>query len=100
MSASKSSTQNSFRLWITSSQKETRNPRKLFLRFSKEGTPLLEQVLPVLQKYTGPYPVYFYFEENKKVIQSRKEFWVEDFETLIGDLGQILGRENVAWKVS
>lgn len=81
-------------------ESQSPSPRKLFLRFSQEGTPLLDQVLPVLKKYTGPYPVYFYFHENKKVIQSRQEFWVEDFEALIRDLGQILGQENVAWKVS
>ena len=74
--------------------------RKLFLRFSQEGTPLLEKVLPVLQKYTGSLPVYFYFEENKKVIRSREEFWVGDLEGLIYDLSQIIGKENVAWKVS
>lgn len=74
--------------------------RKLFLRFSQEGTPLLEKVLPVLQKYTGSLPVYFYFEEDKKVIQSREEFWVGDLEGLIYDLSQIIGKENVAWKVS
>ncbi|AHF06551.1 DNA polymerase III subunit alpha [Desulfitobacterium metallireducens] len=79
---------------------ETLTQRKLFLRFAQEGTPLLEQVLSVLQKYTGPCPVYFFYEENKKLIQSRQEYWVKDLEALIGDLGQILGQENVAWKVS
>lgn len=80
--------------------KEMLSPRKLYLRFTQEGTPLLDQVLPVLQKYAGPYPVYFYYEENKKLIQSKQEFWVKDLEALMGDLGQIIGQENVAWKVS
>jgi len=84
----------------TLKQKNDLKQRKLFLRFSQEDTPLLDRVLPILQRYTGPCPVYFYFEENKKVIQSRQEFWVKDLEALIGDLGQILGQENVAWKVS
>lgn len=85
---------------VARSQSGKSNQRKLFLRFLQEGTPLLEEVLPVLRKYSGPNPVYFYFEENKKVIQSRQEFWVADLEELVGDLGQIMGKDNVAWKVS
>lgn len=76
-----------------------RNVRKLYLRFSHEGTPLLEKILPVLRHYNGPNPVYFYFVQNQKLIQSNREYWVKDREELVRDLAEIIGKENVAWKV-
>lgn len=85
---------------FTSTHRSKRSNRKLYLRFSQEGTPLLDQVLPVLQKYAGPYPVYFYYEETKKLIQSRQDYWVKDFDALIQTLDHILGKENVVWKVN
>jgi DNA polymerase III subunit alpha len=77
-----------------------RSGRKLYLRFSHEGTPLLEEVLPVLRNYSGPNPVYFYFVQDKKLMQGMREFWVTDLEELVEDLSKILGNDNVAWKVS
>lgn len=78
----------------------TEGIRKLYLRFSHEGTDLLEEVLPVLRNYSGQNPVFFYFVQDKKLIQGKREFWVKDMEDLVQDLSKILGNENVAWKVS
>lgn len=72
--------------------------RKLYLRFSHEDPTLLQEVLPVLNQYRGPNPVYFYFVQDKKLIQSNKEYWVTDIEELVHELAHILGTENVAWK--
>lgn len=81
-------------------QKSPTSARKLYLRFPHEGTNLLEEVIPVLQNYAGPNPVFFYFVHDKKLIQGNREFWVTDLEELVHDLSKILGNENVAWKVS
>lgn len=83
-----------------SSLKESASARKLYLRFSHEGTNLLDEVLPVLQHYSGPNPVFFYFVQDQKLIQGKKEFWVTDLEELVPALSKILGDENVAWKIS
>lgn len=74
--------------------------RKLFLRFASEGSGAMEQVLTTLQRYPGPCPVYFFFEENKRLIEGKKEFWVSNNHELEQTLGRILGRANVAWKLS
>jgi DNA polymerase-3 subunit alpha len=81
-------------------QKDSTSARKLYLRFPHEGTTLLEEVIPVLQHYAGPNPVFFYFDQDKKLVQGNREFWVKDLEELVKDLTKILGDENVAWKVS
>jgi DNA polymerase-3 subunit alpha len=74
--------------------------KKLYLRFPYEGSPHLEDVLQILSHYSGPNPVLFYFEENKKLIQTNRELWVNDLEDLVEALSKILGEANVAWKVS
>lgn len=81
-------------------QKGSNPARKLYLRFPHEGTSLLGEVIPVLKNYAGPNPVFFYFVQDKKLIQGNREFWVKDLEELVQDLTKILGNENVAWKVS
>jgi DNA polymerase-3 subunit alpha len=81
-------------------QKGSIPARKLYLRFPHEGTTLLGEVIPVLKSYAGPNPVFFYFVQDKKLIQGNREFWVKDLEELVQDLSKILGNENVAWKVS
>ncbi|MEL1134386.1 DNA polymerase III subunit alpha [Desulfitobacterium sp. THU1] len=74
--------------------------RKLYLRFPSAETPLLEEIFPVLQQYSGPNPVLFFFEADKKLVQGNREFWVKDIEELVQDLSNILGEGNVAWKVN
>lgn len=81
--------------------KESPSPsRKLYLRFSHEGTTLLQEVLPVLHHYTGSNPVYFYFVQDQKLIEGKREYWVRDMEELVQDLIKILGKDNIAWKIS
>lgn len=74
--------------------------RKLYLRFPYEGTPLLEEALPILRHYSGTHPVLFYFEQDKKLIQGNRELWVNDLEELVQALSNILGESNVVWKVN
>jgi len=74
--------------------------KKLYLRFPYEGSPHLEEVLQILPRYAGPNPVLFYFENNKKLIQTNRELWVNDGKELEQVLSKILGEANVAWKVS
>ncbi|NMA69311.1 MAG: DNA polymerase III subunit alpha, partial [Desulfitobacterium sp.] len=72
--------------------------KKLFLRFPGEDTPLLEEILPILREFQGKYPVLFYFDKDKKLIQGKREFWVENKEELYESLSNILGESNVVWK--
>jgi len=73
--------------------------RKLYLRFADEGSAAMENVLAVLRRNPGPYPVYFYFEADKRLIEGKREFWVSYQTELVQSLGRIIGLENVVWKV-
>ena len=55
-------------------------------------------VLSILQRFPGSQPVYFYFEDNKKVIEGNREFWINDGDELKKALQLVLGQGNVVWK--
>lgn len=76
----------------------SKNTRRLFLRFLVEKSHLMDDILPVLLRFPGENPVYFFFAENRKVIEGKKEYWVSDKKELELALIEILGKENVAWK--
>ncbi|MHB1653706.1 MAG: DNA polymerase III subunit alpha [Desulfitobacteriaceae bacterium] len=72
--------------------------QKLYLQLPDEMSPLLEEVLSVLQRFGGPHPVYFFFTANRKLIVGKPEYWVDNQTELMQVLTGILGEKNVAWK--
>nr|MDA8227524.1 DNA polymerase III subunit alpha [Desulfitobacterium hafniense] len=77
---------------------ETDANRRLYLRLPNDKTEIMDKVLAILRQYPGKNPVYFYFLEQKKLMQSRKDFWVDNQNALNKALALIIGEENVAWK--
>ena len=73
---------------------------KLYLQIQSEGSSLMATVLPLLQKFRGSCPVYFYFADQRKLIVGNQEYWVDNRAELFRALAQILGEKNVAWKVA
>ncbi|MDR3542848.1 MAG: DNA polymerase III subunit alpha [Desulfosporosinus sp.] len=72
--------------------------KRLFLRFTDDKSELMPTVLNILQRFPGSQPVYFYFEDNKKVIEGNREFWINDGDELKKALQIVLGQGNVVWK--
>ncbi|MDR3588003.1 MAG: DNA polymerase III subunit alpha [Desulfosporosinus sp.] len=72
--------------------------KRLFLRFPDHESDLMPIVLSILQRFPGSQPVYFYFEDNKKVIEGNREFWINDGDELKKALQLVLGQGNVVWK--
>ncbi|OLN32858.1 DNA polymerase III subunit alpha [Desulfosporosinus metallidurans] len=72
--------------------------RRLFLRFSNEKSDLMPTVLSILERFPGSQPVYFYFEDNQKVIEGKRELWVNDEEELKKELQEAMDQRNVVWK--
>lgn len=73
-------------------------PKRLFLRFSHESSELMETVLKILQRYPGRQPVYFYFEDSRKVLEGKRSYWVEDKDELIDALQKVMDQQNVVWQ--
>ncbi|MDP4158489.1 MAG: DNA polymerase III subunit alpha [Bacillota bacterium] len=72
--------------------------RRLFLRFTDEKSELMPAVLDILQRFPGTQPVYFYFEDNQKVIEGKRELWVRDGDDLEKALRETMDQCNVVWK--
>jgi DNA polymerase-3 subunit alpha len=72
--------------------------KRLFLRFSHDKSDLMETVFNILQRFPGNQPVYFYFEDSQKVIEGKREFWVNDGDELKNALHKVMGQPNVVWK--
>ncbi|MDR3600050.1 MAG: DNA polymerase III subunit alpha [Desulfosporosinus sp.] len=72
--------------------------KRLFLRFTNDRSELMPTVLNILQRFPGSQPVYFYFEDNQKVIEGKQEFWINDGDELKNTLHEVMGQRNVVWK--
>ena len=59
---------------------------------------LINSVKSILIKYPGPVPVVLYLKNENKHFGANKDLWVTPGETLITELGQILGINNVEVK--
>lgn len=72
--------------------------KRLYLRFSNDKSDLMPTVLGILQRYPGNQPVYFYFEDSRKVLEGKRQFWVNDRDELTSALWEVMDRQNVVWK--
>jgi len=72
--------------------------KRLFLRFTTEKSELMDVTMNILKRFPGKRPVYFYFENTRKVIEGKREFWVNDAHDLEAALGEVMGQRNVVWK--
>ncbi|MHB8126415.1 MAG: DNA polymerase III subunit alpha [Desulfitobacteriaceae bacterium] len=80
---------------VVQPQEET---KRLYLRFAQEESVLMETILPILKRFPGSFPVYFFFMDSKKLIRGKKDYWVGGQSDLEKTLTEVLGGENVAWK--
>lgn len=74
--------------------------KRLFLRFNNEQSELMPIVLGLLKRFPGGQPVYFYFVDNQKVLEVKREFWVNDGDELKSALQEVMDSQNVVWKLA
>ncbi len=48
--------------------------------------------------FDGSTPVYFYFEDNKKLLRVPRNMWVDINDVMIRELKRRIGDKNVALK--
>ena len=77
---------------ICQNVKEIKLVRKLYLKIENE---LDEKVKEILKKSKGDNPVYVYYAEEKVTKIAPKELWSNLGEEGIGQLKEILGKDNV-----
>ncbi len=71
--------------------------RGLFLRFTSRSDENLPRAKTITSIFEGQYPLYFYYENEKKYELQGKNMFVDVNKTMLSELKRILGNENVAF---
>ena len=70
----------------------------LYLRFKNQECNEFIRAKQVLNIFDGSTPVYFYFEDNKKLLRVPRNMWVDINDVMIRELKRRIGDKNVALK--
>ncbi|MBE7044052.1 MAG: DNA polymerase III subunit alpha [Ruminococcaceae bacterium] len=69
--------------------------KKLFVRLDCKQKETLEQILTVVKKFPGKYPLCLFFADTKQ--RGTAPVTVSDSEDLVRELSELFGQENVKW---
>lgn len=71
---------------------------KLYLKMpsSFERKQIWQSLVPIIKQYRGNTPLYLYFPEEKRLIESNPRFWVNISAQLLQELENILGAEAIS----
>lgn len=72
----------------------------LYLRFKNQECNEFVRAKQVLNIFDGSTPVYFYFEDTKKLLRVPRNMWVDINDVMIRELKRRIGDSNVAIKQS
>lgn len=70
--------------------------RGLYLKFSNEKSELVELAERFLFVFEGGFPVYYYYTDTGKYLQTPRRYWISPNDILIRELKKLLGKGNVA----
>jgi len=79
-------------------QKTETDGKKLYLRFMLGKDYLLECIKTILSAHHGTVPVCIHIEETGTTAMAQQALWVQADETLLMELREVLGAENVVLK--
>lgn len=72
---------------------------KLFLKLENNNNKdLVDKLLGLLEAYNGPNPVYFFFEDTKKVFELSNHYNVKYHFELEEKLSLLVGKGNIKWQ--
>lgn len=70
----------------------------LYLRFKNQECSEFIRAKQVLNIFDGSTPVYFYFEDSKKLLRVPRNMWVDLNDVMVKELKRRIGDKNVAIK--
>lgn len=70
--------------------------RGLFLRFSSENDERIKKATVIASIFEGDMPLYYYYLDKKHYELQPRSMFVQPNKTMLGELGRLLGQENVA----
>ncbi|MEG1557535.1 MAG: DNA polymerase III subunit alpha [Oscillospiraceae bacterium] len=71
----------------------------VWIKFLTEDDPRQEQIFALLQIFDGSVPVKLFFSESKKSVLTPRKLWVQPSKALETELGEIVGAENVVFRL-
>ncbi|MEG1698052.1 MAG: DNA polymerase III subunit alpha [Oscillospiraceae bacterium] len=78
---------------------DTKNDKSgLWLKITSQNSAEYEKVNDLLKIFFGDFPVYMYFEDEKKLVLAPKKLWASNSKMLISELSSVLGETNVVVK--
>ncbi|MBQ4105362.1 MAG: DNA polymerase III subunit alpha [Clostridia bacterium] len=75
-----------------------RNAVGLYLKVDSKDSVLFEKARRLVDIFDGPTPVYFYLEQDKKLLKAPGELWVSLNDVLLSELRNQLGEDSVKLK--
>ncbi len=72
----------------------------LYLKVDTRGSELFEQARNLVSIFEGDIPVYFYLNDDQKLLKAPRALWVELNDVLLRELKNRLGEDNVKLKYS
>jgi len=72
--------------------------RGLYLKFPDEESRLVEPASNFLFVFEGSFPVYFYYQKEKRYVRTPGSYWVDVNDILLRELRRLMGEENVVLK--
>jgi len=76
--------------------KKKSSRRGLYLKFPTQNSELVTKAEKFLFVFEGDFPVYYYFTDTGKYLQTPCSYWVMPNPVLTRELRRLLGEENVA----
>jgi len=80
----------------TPAPKKKSSRRGLYLKFPTQNSELVTRAEKFLFVFEGDFPVYYYFTDTGKYLQTPCSYWVMPNPVLTRELRRLLGEENVA----
>lgn len=76
-------------------EQETVIPACLYVRMPDADSSLYHDIQNILRQHRGNSPVLLYLESTKKVIKTKREWWVDLNSTVVHELSLLLGQDGV-----
>ncbi|NCC06818.1 MAG: DNA polymerase III subunit alpha [Clostridia bacterium] len=86
------------KLAVPTAADNKKNQNGLWLKLPSKQGRQFDEVSNMLSIFEGNYPVYMYFDDEKKLVLAPKRMWVNPQDLLLSELGNIIGEDNVKLK--
>lgn len=74
---------------------DTSTKKGIYVKVPGKNTGQFQKALEIMKVFSGSFPVYFYFADEKKYKLANEKLWVTSNDTFISEMKKAVGEENV-----